>query len=1037
MDALSVNHQFLRSACNVQDVEKALVEGLDPNAQWKELDLVSPRPTGGCVVPTFTTGVSWANWNTPLHLSLEKRQYDAAAVLLKNGAQIGSRNALGRTPLHEAITRSDDKGVRFLIENGANIDCPSEERSFKDQYLDRYGSAGIVPLQEAIRAWDLQMVELLIEGGANLNQISPDGWTILDLALLERNESIMDLLHKHGARLSERVISREGMPPASLRDMAQLLLADVSMFPPSSYRGVYLHVISHPEFLYAWTEYSTSSASTCRVLLDTFLDILSQTAERPNPENVPGAPTCISCSRFLKQLSPDNSGPFELHPDRSSLGRSARDGCCLCAVFEDALVHGSGRWAYGGNPNSLQIENSPEVLLLSQFSVEMPKVTITVHCENQSETLHVLRLSDSFMIDHRQFPDDPELGTASPRAFKVARAWLENCKYYHSTCSEAKDEDPVLPTRVIDVGNETSQPFLYEGNGKRAPYLSLSYCWGHSNNFKTTKESLPDRMKAIPLSALPPTLRDAVLATRELGFRFLWIDAICIVQDDAGDWEREAAQMQAIYSNATMTMSALESEDSMGGLFRPRRNYLTNPVQISLRVPKKYKLQMAVHLTSYFVLPVHGEKELLRPGPVDSRAWTLQEQVLSTRVIHWGPGILYWECLGCHGSEADPEGDTHPYNSSCTNFTKVRQHKRLVQGRHQDDDISYYRYYESPFKDNQPLGRGDSDDESEDGDETPAEIELGQDEVSDEEQVSGDNENSDRDNEEEEDYGSEEEFDLEQETYLEWQHLVSEYCSRGLTKQADKVPGFLGLSKMIERALQDEFIAGIWKKSHFFPSLLWTAQKPGGNSRNRSYPSWTWASIDGRVKYQSPISKAIWEPSSVTFDVQTSGPSQNHATGSITLRSTLRKCPKNYKFWRYENNLCNPIQSYTFSRDDFETKTTQRIREELMVVEGFRDLAAASPEAKMSGGWEGAGNDIYCLVVARIRKQPPPKFGYPAFIHGRPRSLVCLCLTPVHHDERAEIEEQPMVFRRVGLCEFWDTQTFQKGAMKDQLVTII
>ncbi len=214
------------------------------------------------------------------------------------------------------------------------------------------------------------------------------------------------------------------------------------------------------------------------------------------------------------------------------------------------------------------------------------------------------------MVDQRRFPDDATLGTASPRAFRTAHAWLENCQLHHSVCSKEKDANPVLPTRVIDVGNETTEPHLHASNGERAAYLALSYCRDRNTDIATTKELLQDRTEAIKFSSLPLTLRDAILATRQLGFRFLWIDAICIIHDNVDDLEREARQMGAIYANATITLSAHDSEDLQGGLYRPRQDRITSPVQISLRVPKKYQEERLAHQTNYYILPVHGEKEL-------------------------------------------------------------------------------------------------------------------------------------------------------------------------------------------------------------------------------------------------------------------------------------------------------------------------------------------------------------------------------------------------------------------------------------------
>ncbi|KAI2775841.1 hypothetical protein F4815DRAFT_375957 [Daldinia loculata] len=95
--------EISRSQCSMDDVKKALEQGLDPNVQWKELEIDRPRPTGGCVFTSFDRHCSWANYNTPLHKSLWYRHYNAAALSLESGARINLYNALGKTPLHEAL----------------------------------------------------------------------------------------------------------------------------------------------------------------------------------------------------------------------------------------------------------------------------------------------------------------------------------------------------------------------------------------------------------------------------------------------------------------------------------------------------------------------------------------------------------------------------------------------------------------------------------------------------------------------------------------------------------------------------------------------------------------------------------------------------------------------------------------------------------------------------------------------------------------------------------------------------------------------
>lgn len=123
----------------------------------------------------------------------------------------------------------------------------TEARSVEDQDGGRTGIAGIVPLHEAVRNWDTQMVELLVKSRANVNKISPNGWTILDLALLVRNESIVKLLIQHQAQLSGQTSTAEAIVSPQLRETAQRLLENNGMFPPSDLQEAYTHVINHPE----------------------------------------------------------------------------------------------------------------------------------------------------------------------------------------------------------------------------------------------------------------------------------------------------------------------------------------------------------------------------------------------------------------------------------------------------------------------------------------------------------------------------------------------------------------------------------------------------------------------------------------------------------------------------------------------------------------------------------------------------------------------------------------------------------------------
>jgi hypothetical protein len=145
-------------------------------------------------------------------------------------------------------------------------------------------------------------------------------------------------------------------------------------------------------------------------------------------------------------------------------------------------------------------------------------------------------------------------------------------------------------------------------------------------------------MIGLDISTLCKTMYDAVIVTRNLKLRYLWIDALCIIQDDAEDWEREALSMSEVYAQSYITLAATSSADSDGGLFFTRPTGPTAqllwtfpdgspPERVNFRIgnPKRYT-------------------SLVEKGPLNKRSWALQERYLSCRVVHFTTDRLYWEC---------------------------------------------------------------------------------------------------------------------------------------------------------------------------------------------------------------------------------------------------------------------------------------------------------------------------------------------------------------------------------------------------------
>jgi hypothetical protein len=162
---------------------------------------------------------------------------------------------------------------------------------------------------------------------------------------------------------------------------------------------------------------------------------------------------------------------------------------------------------------------------------------------------------------------------SSPRTMKRLIGWVNQCNQ-HSGCTA---ELPLLPARLVDVGDEYvgCHVNLQEMQGGRGKYVSLSHCWGQATQFTSTKASLASNKNNIDYSQLPKSFKDAITITRLLGIRYIWIDSICICQDDKDDWESESAKMASIYMNSYLNIAASAAVDSTVGCYVPRKkNYI-------------------------------------------------------------------------------------------------------------------------------------------------------------------------------------------------------------------------------------------------------------------------------------------------------------------------------------------------------------------------------------------------------------------------------------------------------------------------------
>jgi len=164
--------------------------------------------------------------------------------------------------------------------------------------------------------------------------------------------------------------------------------------------------------------------------------------------------------------------------------------------------------------------------------------------------------------------------TASGDTFLLALEWMRSCRENHPGCRNAPRGVLELPTRLVNVGpSDGSQnpKLVVPPRGDRAvEYLTLSHCWGGADIYKLTSDTFSTLLSGLSLETLSKTFKDAIIITRCLGFRYIWIDSLCIFQDSPSDWDHEAACMGSVYRNSICTIAALESVDGNGGCFAQR-----------------------------------------------------------------------------------------------------------------------------------------------------------------------------------------------------------------------------------------------------------------------------------------------------------------------------------------------------------------------------------------------------------------------------------------------------------------------------------
>lgn len=418
-----------------------------------------------------------------------------------------------------------------------------------------------------------------------------------------------------------------------------------------------------------------------------------------------------------------------------------------------------------------------------------------------------------------------------PATFEVLNQWLLSCISNHPHCRKTEPAD--LPRRLIDVGppDGTRSPRLYVREQLSATensgYSILSHCWGtahpESSDFlRLSHQNMKLMQYNIDFGRLPNNFQDAIVITRALGLRYLWIDALCILQDSPDDWASEASKMAQYYSGSEICIAATASPHAQHGILRPR-TIGSASARLAGEAEGLSVRSLADDVLSVITyIDFRAKRRPISCQPLNSRSWTFQERLLARRIVHYTEQQMIWQCQKCLvgedgqvGEDVDWSPKTAMAPFELTILPPLREITAANENEHDRDP---------EFKLSAPV-KGY----------TGVKYSL--------DEALGD---------------------------MGWYKLVDEYTKRSLTYPSDLLPALSALASEVQKLTKATYVAGLWALDGqiSFRSLLWFSAKKNARANNGS-PSWAWSSVLGPVihpaidmiRFDHPGARIDWVPS--------------------------------------------------------------------------------------------------------------------------------------------------------------------------------
>ena len=339
---------------------------------------------------------------------------------------------------------------------------------------------------------------------------------------------------------------------------------------------------------------------------------------------------------------------------------------------------------YGTNPSwHLSVELEPARVFPENFDIKLLRDS----AENSN-----------FTIEGCEFPAAIFFGpeTRAELGFKNIEQWLHQYVTHHECGTTSFCQ---LPTRLLDLHGD--QVRVIETKGVESPYVCLSYRWGgyKEKRLLSTSKTLHTHLKAILWDELPKTFQNAVIICRRLKIYYLWIDALCILQECPGltaaqvtetkkDFARENTAMANIYQNSYFTISADISTSMNSGIF----SFSSNKYH-AIQVVDDNSNNVTLYGQSTDL--EHGRK----PTTLEERGWTFQESSLPHRVLCYGEFDITWRCQQLNSCECGYSNHTNAILDNINHSREAFSRRTRVTSQNLEKFLAWWSrivYYYMP-----------------------------------------------------------------------------------------------------------------------------------------------------------------------------------------------------------------------------------------------------------------------------------------------------------------------------------------------------